>query len=77
MNQRMSREKVSRRGGGVGVGGGFGGGVGGDGLRFTRPRGITWTNSYTGEQIIKFWIARAMLEDCLQISFPAQSPGTL
>src|SRR5262245_26638953 len=26
---------------------------------------------------IKFWIARAMLEDCLQILFPARSPGTL
>ena len=26
---------------------------------------------------IKFWIAKAMLEDCLQILFPARSPGTL
>ena len=25
---------------------------------------------------IKFWIARAMLEDCLQISCPARSLGT-
>src|SRR6516164_1086789 len=42
-----------------------------------RPQAAMSRRPETAEEArIKFWRARAIPEDCLQISFPAQSPGT-
>src|SRR5438309_392221 len=45
-------------------------------MQVNRPRAAMSRRPETAEGArIKFWIARAMPEDCLQISFPTQSPG--